>query len=316
MVLALSVIVPPAQSVGVVVLATGAVHVTVKVPPDADPAGVVTLTEPLPAPAGAIAVICVSLLIVNDVALTPLNFTAVAPVKALPPIVTLVPARPLAGLMDDTSGGGMIVKLVVLDPVPASVITEIGPDVAPAGTVATICVSLDTVYVEALMPLNFTAVAPVKPEPVTVTDVPAAPLEGVKEVIEGGAVTLKLPALLPVPDAVVTLTGPMPAPAGAIAVICVSLSTVNDVALTPLNFTAVAPVKALPPIVTLVPAGPLAGLMDDTSGGGMIVKLVLLVPVPADVVTLIGPVVAPLGTTAVRDVSLLTVYVATEPLNF
>jgi hypothetical protein len=76
------------------------------------------------------------------------------------------------------------VKLAALVPVPAGVVTEIGPVVAPVGTVAEICVALLTVNV-ALVPLNFTDVAPVKPVPVIVTDVPTAPLVGVKLVMVG-----------------------------------------------------------------------------------------------------------------------------------
>jgi hypothetical protein len=69
---------------------------------------------------------------------------------------------------------------------PEGVITLIGPVVAPAGTVAVICVSEFTVYVPAV-PLNMTAVASVNPLPLIVTDVPTGPLEGLKPVINGPA---------------------------------------------------------------------------------------------------------------------------------
>ena len=69
-------------------------------------------------------------------------------------------------------------------------------------------------------------------------------------------------------------------------------------ALSPLNVTAVAPVKAAPPIVTLVAAGPLVGVKSVIVGAGMTVKLVALVAVPPGVVTLSGPVVAAAGTVA------------------
>ena len=75
--------------------------------------------------------------------------------------------------------------------------------------------------------------------------------------------------------------------------------TVKLAALTPLNVTAVAPVKFVPLIVTLVPTGPLAGVKPVIVGAGATtVKLVALVAVPPDVVTLSGPVVAPVGTVA------------------
>ena len=70
------------------------------------------------------------------------------------------------------------------------------------------------------------------------------------------------------------------------------------VAPTPLNTTAVAPVKFVPVIVTPVPAGPLAGVKLAIVGAGITVKLVALVAVPPGVVTLNGPVVAPVGTVA------------------
>jgi hypothetical protein len=69
-------------------------------------------------------------------------------------------------------------------------------------------------------------------------------------------------------------------------------------ALVPLNVTAVAPVNLVPLIVTLVPTGPLVGVKLVIAGGLTTVKLLALVAVSPDVVTLIGPVVAPAGTVA------------------
>ena len=67
-------------------------------------------------------------------------------------------------------GAAETVNEAVLVPVPAGVVTATGPVVAPVGTVAVIWVSEVTVNV-AVVPLNFTAVAPVKPLPVMVTEV-------------------------------------------------------------------------------------------------------------------------------------------------
>ena len=64
----------------------------------------------------------------------------------------------------------------------------------------------------------------------------------------------------------------------------------------PLNFTAVVPAKFKPFIVTMVPTGPLAGVKLVIVGAT--VKVPALVAVPAGVVTLSGPVVAPMGTAA------------------
>ena len=71
------------------------------------------------------------------------------------------------------------------------------------------------------------------------------------------------------------------------------------VAALPLNATALAPVKFVPVIVTLVPTGPLAGVKLVIVGAlALTVKLAELVAVPPGVVTLTGPVVAPAGTVA------------------
>ena len=71
-----------------------------------------------------------------------------------------------------------------------------------------------------------------------------------------------------------------------------------NIAAVALKVTAVAPVKFVPLIVTLVPTGPLAGAKLVIVGAGMTVKLVALVAVPPGVVTRTGPVVAPVGTVA------------------
>ena len=113
--------------------------------------------------------------------------------------------------------------------------------------------------------------------------------------------------LVAVPDGVVTVMGPVPAPLGTVARIDVSEATENVGAVTPLNVTLPAPVKCVPVIDTLVPTGPLVGVNEEIVGaaGGVVVtvKAIVLVPVPPLVVTAIGPVVASLGTVAVIAVS-------------
>jgi hypothetical protein len=72
-----------------------------------------------------------------------------------------------------------------------------------------------------------------------------------------------------VPPAVVTVRSTVPAvPAGAVAVIWVALFTVKVVALVPPNWTAVAPVKFVPVIVTAVPpvVVPLVGVIPVMVG--------------------------------------------------
>lgn len=63
-----------------------------------------------------------------------------------------------------------------------------------------------------------------------------------------------------------------------------------------MNLTEVAPVKLAPLIVTLVPMIPLVGVKVVMPGAT--VKSVALVAVPADVVTVILPLVAAAGTVA------------------
>jgi hypothetical protein len=72
-----------------------------------------------------------------------------------------------------------------------------------------------------------------------------------------------------VPAGVTTVTSTVPLlPAGLVAVICVSETTVIALALLAPNRTAVAPVNPLPVTVTVVPppAPPLVGLIAVTTG--------------------------------------------------
>jgi hypothetical protein len=146
----------------------------------------------------------------------------------------------------------------------------------------------------------------VKFVPLIVTLVPTGPLAGVKLVIAGAGAdpTVNALALVATPPGVVTLSVPVVAPAGTVAWIAVAEVTVKEVALTPLNATAVAPLKFVPLIVTLVPTGPLVGeKLDIVGGGGTTVNALALLAVPAGVDTLNVPVVAPAGTVAWIDVS-------------
>jgi len=69
----------------------------------------------------------------------------------------------------------------------------------------------------AALPLNVTAVDPLKPVPLIVTLVPTRPLAGVKLVMVGGGITMNVFALLAVPPGVVTLIEPVVAPTGTVA---------------------------------------------------------------------------------------------------
>ena len=71
-----------------------------------------------------------------------------------------------------------------------------------------------------------------------------------------------------VPAGVVTVTSTVPVPAGSTAVICVAETTVTLVAGVVPKSTAVAPLKTVPVMVTVVPpaTGPEVGLMSVTTG--------------------------------------------------
>jgi hypothetical protein len=122
--------------------------------------------------------------------------------------------------------------------------------------------------------------------------------------------TVKLVVLVAEPPGVVTLIGPVVAVEGTVAVIWVAEFTTN-VAVTLLKVTEVVvkpvPLKFVPVIFTCVPTGPKVGVKDVIVGVPTTVKSVVLVAVPLGFVTLILPVVAPVGTVAVIDVAEFTV---------
>ena len=173
----------------------------------------------------------------------------------------------------------------------------------------------------ALPILNLTAFTDMNDVPVMVTLWPIAPLPGVKEVMVGTPITLKLDELEPVPTGETMDMTPLVAAAGTIAVILMDELTVKLEAPTsvPLNFTAETLTKSVPLITTDVPVGPLVGVNEVIAGKPRIVNDVGLVPKPAGVVTVIKPLEAPAGTLAVICVGELTVkFAATTSvvLNF
>jgi hypothetical protein len=158
-----------------------------------------------------------------------------------------------------------LVKLEALDTVPVGavvLVTLILPVVAAAGTTAFSCVE-ETKVLLADTPLNLTLDELLKPTPVMVTVVPAAPLVGLKPVIE--SVTVKFDALVAVPGGVVTLIRPLVAPLGTVALIWLELEIVKLAAL-PLKVTELAPQSALPLIATSVPVRPDEGVKPEIDG--------------------------------------------------
>jgi hypothetical protein len=137
---------------------------------------------------------------------------------------------------------------------------------------AVIFVSELTVKLEAALPPNLTAVAPVNPVPVTVTEVPPTngPLVGAMLVTVGTGTYENWSAadVALVPPGVVTVISTVPVPAGDLMVSAVAELTVRTVPAVRPNLTAVAPVNPVPVTVTVVPpaTGPAAGAMPVTVG--------------------------------------------------
>jgi len=119
---------------------------------------------------------------------------------------------------------------------------------------------------------------------------------------------VKVPAEVPAPPIVVTLTVTAPLPAAVTAVICVAEFTTKLAAAVPPKLTDVAPVKLVPVMTTLVPpeAGPDVGARPVTVGAGTKVKVPAEVPAPLGVVTLTVTEPLPAGDTAVICVAELT----------
>jgi hypothetical protein len=191
------------------------------------------------------------------------------------PAGTASGARPVdGGLGSVAASTNRKVGLAAGSLVPPGVVTVTATAPEPAGVTAVILESLSTLKLVAWTVPKLIPVAPVNSLPLMVTWLPPAsgPKLGSREVTTGRAANLnRFPdAAALVPAGVVTVTSTVPAfSAGEVAVICVLLSTVNDVAATLPKFTAVAPLKAVPAMVTEVPpaVGPTLGLTEVTAGG-------------------------------------------------
>jgi len=229
------------------------------------------------------------------------------------------PTLAKSGLILAILGGGMVNVTPLLATWPAAVTSTL-PVVAPVGTVAVILVLLHEPIV-AVVPLNVTpplpCVAP-KFDPAITTDEPTTPVLGVRLLILGAAVTVKLTPLLATPPAAVTTTFPVAAFVGAVAVMLLALQLVT-VAVSPLvNVTMPLPCegpKFEPAMTTEEPTAPIFGVRLLILGAPVTVKVTPLLATLLIVTTTL-PVVAPLGTVAVMLVELKLVIVAWVPLNF
>ena len=170
--------------------------------------------------------------------------------KFVPVIVTVSPVPALVGVKLVMVGGAMKVNPARLATPPGAVTCTL-PEAPPAATTAVICVAETTIKLVAATPPKRTCVAPVKFVPLIVTVAPMAALVGVKLVMVGGGANVK-PASVAVPPGAVTETEPL-APAAKTAVIWVADTTIKLAAAVPPKLTAVAPVKFVPVMVTVVP---------------------------------------------------------------
>jgi len=86
--------------------------------------------------------------------------------------------------------------------------------------------------------------------------------------LAGGVVTVKAVGLVALAVAVETLTEPVVAPRGTVALTCVAETIFHTLAATPLNCTPLTAERLVPLIKTFVPTGPLAGENEEIVGAG------------------------------------------------
>ena len=109
---------------------------------------------------------------------------------------------------------------------------------------------------------------------------------------------------------VVTPMGPVMAPTGTVAVICVAEFTANTRADVPLKVNCVAPVRLVPVMTTVAPIGPVVGEKLVMMGGKPTKNGMAEVAVPVGAVMVMRPVVLPAATMAVSWVADTTVKLA------
>jgi len=286
---------------------------TVKVTPLLVVPPATIVTEPVVAPAGTGTTMLESLQLVG-VATVPLNFTTLVPCgmpNPEPEIATAVLTVPEVGESEEMFGGGITEKLTEFEAPPC--VTIAGPVVAVAGTGTTICVLLQLVGLPA-MPLKVTVPATdPKFVPPIVTEEPARAALGEMLLMLGAGIVNDV-LLLATPMLVVTTRLPLVASAGTLALMLVLLHEIMG-AEVPLKVTVPAVVpKLLPLIATAVPAAPVRGATELTTGGGTTVNVTPLLATPFAVTTT-DPVVAPVGTETTIEVSLQLETVAAVPLK-
>src|SRR5436190_1541848 len=111
--------------------------------------------------------------------------------------------------------------------------------------------------------------------------------------------------LVAVPQAVITVSGPLTAPPGITATICLGDITDAAAASTPAKRTAATSPKPVPVIVTVDPADPDVGSKLVITGSTT--KKLVAATIPAALVRLIESVVASSGTTVISWVVVTAV---------
>lgn len=152
------------------------------------------------------------------------------------------PTAPVLGVKLLMLGAAVTVNATPLLCTPPAAVTTTLPVIAPVGTVAVMLVALQAVTVAAV-PLNVTLPLPCdgpKFEPAITIDEPTAPVLGVRLLMLGAGVTVKLTPLLCTKPAAVTTTLPVVAPVGTVAVMLFVLHAVT-VAAVLLNVTLPLP---------------------------------------------------------------------------
>jgi len=252
-------------------------------------------------------------------AATPLKRTTLVPAlapKLFPVIVTEELGAPLVGKMDVMVGPDTTENPTALLGAFATV-TTIDPVVAPTGTGTEMFVS-DQLNGTAATPLKVTVLVPCgtpKFVPATAIIVFVLPDEGVADDIDGGGMKVKDTELLGYPPTV-TMTGPVVAVVGTLALIDVSAQLVIGTAA-PFNVTVLVP-WVLPNFVplTVITAPARAESGNRVEICGETPKGYALVVNPAAVVTVTEPLRAPTGTYVWTLVSFQNTGVAASPLNW
>jgi len=209
------------------------------------------------------------------------------------------------------------VKLVALVIVTPLVVTSTVPDVAPAGIVVVMVLSVEEVTT-AGVPLKDTPGELSKLVPEMVMVAPTAPFAGLRLEMVGEGSTVKFDPLLTVTEFTVTDIFPVPAPTGTEVVILVA-DDEETIAVTPLKLTVLlvgVMLKLFPSITMVAPTAPLVGLKPVIIGVGNTMKSSVLTTVTPFTVMEIFPVEAPLGTVVVMLFEVDALTTAVVLLNF